>query len=349
MSHRVLVIGGYYDQINTLVEKGFTVVALLPIGRYKEMVPRAEVKTYFVNVTDKEQCQVIATKEHKHNRFSAVMSHYELSIPIAANVVSFLGIPGPCRHAAQIIRDKTRTRELANRCSDVDAPYDIVVNKEQVLEFISEFGSSVIKPSAGVGGRDIQLIRTPVDIDYYLSGIDLKSETFQIEQFIEGFEFSVEGFMDLGGHTIVAVTGKSQPRSPTFVETTHVQSKTIEAWCSNELKLRINILLEEFYRYVGYQLGATHSEFILTPEGKLYLLEGHLRTGGFSIWELTRITTGVDLFLHHTLRLLGKDTVLTVQESEHSATITGLSCQPGRVHNVSFEIDPKDGLPAPTR
>jgi len=359
VSHRILVVGGYYDQINSLVEAGHDVMALLPNGRHKEMVPRPQVKTHFTDVTSSELCLEIATREHRIRPFGAVISHYELSIPGAARIAEHLNIPGPNGTASHTIRNKAVTRDIANSCSDIEANYCSVATRHEVMDFILAHGKSVIKPSAGVGGRDIQLMQNENDVDRYLAGIDLAIESFQMEQFIDGTEFSVDGYIDavldsnVGqnvhriAHQIISVTGKSQPLAPNFVETTHIQTSSMKQLINGNHWERINIILTNFYTQIGYKQGATHSEFLLTKENKLYLLEGHLRTGGFSIWEMTKHTTGIDLFLHHTQRLLGERIAINIQDTGVTAVVTGLACQPGTVHNVVFDMEPKDYLPLP--
>lgn len=351
MSPRVLVVGGYFDQINSLLEASISVMALLPVGRHKEMVPRKRVKTQFTNVISLESCLEIAVREHSKEPFSAVVSHYELSIPVAAGIATELGIPGPDQEASNLIRNKRLTRDIANVCSDIQSHFSLISDKEQALAFFQKHGKAVIKPSAGVGGRDIRLIESEIDIDAYLNGIDLSQEPFQMEQFIEGTEFSVDGFMDnrieRSGHQIVSVTAKAQPKPPAFVETVHVQANAVNSTVTQEHRLRINKILNDFYHRLGYCLGATHTEFILTENNELYLLEGHLRTGGFSMWEMTRFTTGVDLFLHHTKCILGIESAIHIQQRNQSAVVAGLECQPGTVHNVTFQPVPKENLPIP--
>ncbi|CCO45001.1 conserved hypothetical protein [Vibrio nigripulchritudo SOn1] len=336
MTHRILVIGGYFDQIHSLVQGGYDIVVLLPKGRHKEMVPCMQVKTYFTNITDRKCCESIALYEHAASPFSATLSHYELSIPICARIAKKLSIPGPDIRTSELIRDKLKTRQIANNIGDVSTEFKQYTNERELEKFIEKHGKSVLKPAGGVGGRDVHVVSNKDDINHIIATVELEIEPYIIEKYVEGYEFSVEGFMDQNGHTIVALTGKHPPAPPNYVETVHVQSESLLKFIPNAIKDRLENLLNRFYSDIGYPLGPTHTEFILTDKSELYLLEGHLRTGGLSIWELTRATTLVDIFRHHTRRLLGEKVPLGIHQTQRAAAVAGISCQQGIVRGVRF-------------
>lgn len=112
-----------------------------------------------------------------------------------------------------------------------------------------------------------------------------------IEECIEGEEISVESISFGGKHHILTVTDKETTGAPYFVETAHHQPSSKPSHILKELQeyvIRIHDAL-------GIDNGASHAEFKITEDGKIYFIEIGARGGGdFISYELVRLSTGYD-------------------------------------------------------
>lgn len=112
-----------------------------------------------------------------------------------------------------------------------------------------------------------------------------------VEEYIEGNEVSVETISYNGQHTILAITDKITTGAPHFVELAHHQPsgliKEIQEKISKETIACLNALDINF--------GAGHSEFKITPDGEVYVIEVGARMGGDFIGShLVELSTGYD-------------------------------------------------------
>lgn len=112
-----------------------------------------------------------------------------------------------------------------------------------------------------------------------------------IEECIEGQEVSVESISFNGKHYILTVTDKETTGAPYFVETAHHQPSSKPAHLLDELKEYV----VRIHDALGIDNGASHAEFKITDDGKIYFIEIGARGGGdFISYELVRLSTGYD-------------------------------------------------------
>jgi biotin carboxylase len=94
-----------------------------------------------------------------------------------------------------------------------------------------------------------------------------------------------------GVHHILAITDKLTSGAPHFVELAHHQpSRHIQA-TQTEIRRQTMVALTA----LGVKYGASHSEFLITEEGRVFVTEVGARMGGDFIGsDLVKLSTGYD-------------------------------------------------------
>lgn len=112
-----------------------------------------------------------------------------------------------------------------------------------------------------------------------------------VEQFVVGREISVEFISYKGKHYPLTITDKVTTGEPHFVELEHHQPANL----STEMREQIFVLTVLALDALELTNGASHSEFIITEDNKLYLVEVGGRMGGDFIGsDLVKLSTGYD-------------------------------------------------------
>lgn len=112
-----------------------------------------------------------------------------------------------------------------------------------------------------------------------------------IEECVEGEEISVESISFKGAHYILAVTDKETTGAPYFVEIAHHQPSSKPAHILDKLKEYVI----QIHDALGIENGASHAEFKITDDGRIYFIEIGARGGGdFISYELVKLSTGYD-------------------------------------------------------
>jgi biotin carboxylase len=151
----------------------------------------------------------------------------------------------------------------------------------------------IVKPVDRSGSRGVTKVLSenelPNAINYAIN--ESFSKKAIIEEFIEGEEVSVESISFNGKHYILAITDKTTTGAPHFVELAHHQPsgllKEIQDKIVKETIKSLDALCINF--------GAGHSEFKITSEGNIYIIEVGARMGGDFIGShLVELSTGYD-------------------------------------------------------
>ena len=112
-----------------------------------------------------------------------------------------------------------------------------------------------------------------------------------VEEYIEGREISVEFISYQGKHFPLQITDKVTTDAPHFVELEHHQPADF----TKEQYARIYDLTKKALDALGVTNGASHSEYKITKDGKIYVMEIGARMGGDFIGsDLVQLSTGYD-------------------------------------------------------
>jgi len=163
----------------------------------------------------------------------------------------------------------------------------------------------IVKPVDRSGSRGVTKVlfenQLPEAIQYAITESFCKKAI--IEEYIDGDEVSVETISYDGEHTILAITDKVTTGEPHFVELAHHQPSSL----SNEIQEKIKSETIKCLNALAVNFGAGHSEFKITPNGEVFIIEVGARMGGDFIGShLVELSTGYD-FLEGVINIaLGK-------------------------------------------
>jgi ATP-grasp domain/L-amino acid ligase C-terminal domain 2/ATP-grasp N-terminal domain len=202
---------------------------------------------------------------------------------IAARVAEALALPGHPPEAAAAARDKQRTRERL-RDAGLPAPWflpsRVDANPRDLARAVSF--PCVIKPVALSGSRGVIRADDPdgfliaferLRALLHLPGIRAERndahDRLLIEGFIPGREFALEGLLDRGALTVLALFDKPDPLDgPFFEETIYVTPSSAPAG----VEARIGDAVARAARAIGLRHGPIHAECRVN-DGGVFVLE----------------------------------------------------------------------------
>lgn len=151
----------------------------------------------------------------------------------------------------------------------------------------------IVKPVDRSGSRGITKLQ---DASGLARAVALaQSESFSncavVEEFMDGEEFSVEFCSWEGTHAFLALTKKFTTGAPGFVETGHLEPAPV----SEATRAHIEQVVSHALDTLGVRYGASHSEVMLMPDGRVGIVEIGSRMGGDCIGsDLVFLSTGID-------------------------------------------------------
>ena len=151
----------------------------------------------------------------------------------------------------------------------------------------------IVKPIDRSGSRGVTKVVLEHElyeaIDYALNESFCKKAI--IEEYIEGEEVSVETISWNGAHTVLTITDKITTGAPFFVELAHHQPSNIQENIQENIRAETIKCLNS----LDIKFGAGHSEFKITPNGEVYIIEVGARMGGDFIGShLVKLSTEYD-------------------------------------------------------
>lgn len=208
-------------------------------------------------------------------------------------VAKELGLPGNSMECVEKSTNKYKMRQAFKHANIPTPGFTIVDSKEGNEELFSMKFPLIVKPTDRSGSRAITKVMSS---DELTGAIDQAIEqSFEkkaiVEEYIEGEEFSMEGITFQGKHDFLTVTRKDTTGAPHFIETGHVQPAGLSA----ELEIKVKDMLTKAFEALEIKNSATHSEFKITPDGEVRIIEIGARMGGDCIGSsLVPISTGLD-------------------------------------------------------
>ncbi len=159
----------------------------------------------------------------------------------------------------------------------------------------------IVKPVDRSGSRGVSKVNFEKDLKEAIK--NAREESFSkgvlIEEYVEGVEVSVESISWEGNHEIIVITDKITTGSPHFVELAHHQPSLLPEVLQKKIKVETIKCLDA----LDIRYGASHSEFKITADGKVYVIEVGARMGGDFIGsDLVQLSTGYD-FLKATINI----------------------------------------------
>ena len=178
----------------------------------------------------------------------------------------------------------------------------------------------IVKPTDRSGSRSITKIYKEKELKEAIkkAQIDSFEKKAIVEEFIEGEEYSIEGITYKGKHTFLNITKKQTTGAPHFIETGHIEQLNFTNDKEDEIKAMISKALDA----LEVTNSASHSEFKITPEGNIRIIEIGARMGGDCIGsDLVQISTGYDYLKMVIQVAIGQEPILEKTRNPKTAII----------------------------
>ena len=271
---------------------------------------------YPVSVTEKEEILRIC-REEKIDGICTIGS--DIAAPTVAYVAAQLGLTGNNYEAAVRANNKYLMREALTKAG-VECPAFCRVQKDVSFDISHMSLPLIVKPSDRSGSLGVQKIERWEDLQAAVERAEQLSIAGEamIEEYIDGREISVEMISCRGEHYALQITDKVTTGAPHFVELAHHQPSDLPA----TMQTHIFDITRRALDALGLTNGASHSEYKITKEGRIVVMEIGGRMGGDFIGShLVRLSTGYD-FVEGVIRVaLGEIIHPNPQQIAHSSVI----------------------------
>jgi phosphoribosylamine-glycine ligase len=270
--------------------------------------------------------------------FDVVLPGVEYAVMGAGLVAKELGLRYLGEKAVLCLTNKLRLREL---CKHYNIPHPRFMRVESVQDVHNFFNGKpiVIKPanrqaSAGVikieqsheiENAFFEMITT--DEGHKIANRSMKWE-YMAEDYMEGFEVSVESIVQNGSAIFHNITGKITTKGRYFVELGHVVPAILSLEQKEELYKNQNLLISA----LEAKDGILHAEWKITEEGPK-LIECAGRVAGDSILDLIELAYGFNVYATY-VKILSGQIVNVPQKPSQGACIRFFEPSPGILKEI---------------
>lgn len=259
----------------------------------------------------------------------------DMPVRTVAAVAKELNIVGISEDTALKATNKALMRECLRK-DNVSIPNFFIVNSfDEYLNKLAHVGDKVIvKPADNSGSRGVFLLDNINNMELVQYAFNYSKKYSRngdilIEEYMEGFEVSVETISVDGQINIIAITDKLTTGAPRFVEMGHSQPSIL----SRNIQKEISKITIEAINSIGIKNGPAHTEIIVTAEGPK-IVEIGARLGGDNITtHLVPLSTGIDMVNSCIKIALGEVPDLTKKYTK-GAAIRYIDSKPGRIISI---------------
>ncbi len=237
-----------------------------------------------------------------HERFDGVAAVGDKPAVLAAQAAELLGLPFHPPAAAQACGDKFLTRQMF-QAAGMRAPSFFRAAFDEDARALADRAPypCVLKPLGLSASRGV--IRAD-DARAFVAAFErirkMGERELQVESYIPGREFAVEGLATNGEFRAIAIFDKPDPLEGPFFEETIYVTPSRE---SDDVQREIIGTVAQAVRALGLRHGPVHAELRYNAEGA-WMLEAHARPIGGLCAKALRLTGGVPLeeaILRHAL------------------------------------------------
>lgn len=249
---------------------------------------------YPISIVEKEQILAICQQE-KIDGICTIAS--DVAAPTVAYVAERMGLVGNSYEASLKANNKYLMRQAfmdANvpcpqyMCVDADHTQDRLRGIDHIMSL-----PLIVKPSDRSGSLAVNKVECWEDLNVaveHAQSVSFRHEVM-VEEYIDGTEISVEFISYQGKHYPLQITDKVTTGAPHFVELEHHQPSSLSADMYQQIYAITNRALDA----LGVTNGASHSEYKITDDGRIAIMEMGARMGGDFIGsDLVQLSTGYD-------------------------------------------------------
>lgn len=244
---------------------------------------------YPISITEKD---MILKKCHEIGIDGICTIASDVAAPTVAYVAERMSLNSNSYESACRANNKFEMRKALDKAC-VPCPKYQCVTDANALQNTNWVFPLIVKPSDRSGSLGVAKVYSLDELKKAVATavrFSFKGEAM-VEEFIEGREISVEFISYHGKHHPLQITDKVTTEAPHFVELEHHQPADL----TKETFNHIYDLTEKALNALGLTEGASHSEFRITPDGRIVVMEIGGRMGGDFIGsDLVWLSTGYD-------------------------------------------------------
>lgn len=287
---KLAVIGASYLQlplVKKAKERGLEVICFA----WKEGAVCSSIcdKFYPISILEKDEILKVCRKVEVDGVCTIAS---DAAAPTVAYVAENMGLVGNSYEAAVRANNKYQMRDAFVK-ADVPCPqYQMVKGLNDIVgcQFIYPL---IVKPSDRSGSLGVKKVNNQKELETAIEeAINFSfCKQAMVEEYIEGREISVEFISYKGIHYPLTITDKVTTGAPHFVELEHHQPADLTPQ-QYEVIYQITRRALDALEITN---GASHSEYKITSDGRIYIMEIGARMGGDFIGsDLVQLSTGYD-------------------------------------------------------
>ncbi|MEU6892422.1 ATP-grasp domain-containing protein [Streptomyces sp. NPDC046557] len=299
----MLLVGGTDQHLERAKALGVRVVLLQHPDKINPFQTGLADVLLMVDYTDWDTVRPLAEAAREVWGFDVIVSLTEGGLDMAARLNDHFGFPGTRPEVSRRMRDKYLMRRHLAEHGRLSIHWDRVTDRASLETFALKAGFPfIVKPTDATASFGLIRVGGAADLEAAWERIEelrgrrtdrgstlFTVREFLMESYLDGPEFSVEGFSFGGRHVVVAVTEK-------LVDDTHFAElgHALPARLTPQAYDRVTTAVADFLDTMGITDGPSHTELRLTSRGPV-VIESHNRVGGGHINELVEAAYGIDL------------------------------------------------------
>jgi S-sulfo-L-cysteine synthase (3-phospho-L-serine-dependent) len=268
-------------------------------GRYPG-IGEADCQIVRCDTNDADALTAALRSHLDHDEVAGITTTSEFYLEAVASLAESLGLPGNPPAAVRACRLKSATRRLLADAGLPQPASILVTRATAVPEAVAVTGlPCVVKPISDSGSTGVLLCASVeqaeehaaklLSVTHNVRGQVVAPEVL-VEEFVQGFELSVETIFVDGALHLVGITRKSLSPPPFFVELRHAFPAPLDQAASSEIERVVRTAIET----LGLRYGPCHTELRMAAAGPT-IIETNARLAGGMIPELIRLAGGPDL------------------------------------------------------
>jgi biotin carboxylase len=228
----------------------------------------------------------------------------EVDVEVAAHVAEALGLPGLEPETARRARNKFVMKQALAHLDGLLPRFARVTDLEELERAVAEVGlPAVVKPTGASGSKGIFELHSPNDLTPALARLheiatpqfdpvfrQFPSE-FIVEEYLDGVEVSVEGFVAFGRVRLAGITDKVTTE-PFHLELRHVFPSALD----HETQQGIEAVTSRIVRTLGIDQCSFHLEGKLTTRGFRFIEVAARPAGDYIVSHVVPLASGIQFF-----------------------------------------------------
>lgn len=287
---KIAIIGASYLQLPLVKKAKEMGLHTICFAWAEGAVCKDEADEFFpISIVEKEQILEVC-REKQIDGICTIAS--DVAAPTVAYVAEKMRLVGNTYEVALRANNKYLMRQAFSSAGIPCPAYQKITAYGQLDSKALPF-PLIVKPTDRSGSLGIAKVGRLEDLQSSVEvalNCSFKHEAI-VEEYVEGREISVEFISYQGAHYPLQITDKVTTGAPHFVELEHHQPADLR----EEQYAQIYNLTKSALKALGVSNGATHSEYKITADGRVYVMEIGARMGGDFIGsDLVKLSTGYD-------------------------------------------------------